>query len=60
MMHRPLPEIIASQKKMPARSGKEGGRFTDQVSRYQTDESTIQPRGVLDPPAAVRVSPPAA
>ena len=57
MMHRPLDEIIASQKKMLDRLGKEGGRITDdalkatfarQVSQVRSLLVYLRKEGVLD------------
>ena len=57
MMHRPLDEIIDSQKKMLARLGKEGGRITDealkatfarQVSQVRSMLVHLRKEGVLD------------
>ena len=57
MMHRPLDEIIASQKKMLDRLGKEGGRITDealkttfarQVSQVRSMLVHLRKEGVLD------------
>ena len=57
MMHRPLDEIIASQRKMLARLGKEGGRITDealkatfarQVSQVRSMLVHLRKEGVLD------------
>jgi predicted AlkP superfamily phosphohydrolase/phosphomutase/tetratricopeptide (TPR) repeat protein len=57
MMHRPLDEIIASQKKMLARLGKDGARITDealkatfarQVSQVRSMLVHLRKEGVLD------------
>ena len=57
MMHRPLDEIIASQKKMLSRLGKEGGRIADealkatfarQVSQVRSMLVHLRKEGVLD------------
>ncbi len=57
MMHRPLPEIIASQKKLLARLGREGGQITDealqktylqQVRQVRALLSHHQQKGILD------------
>ncbi|MFN9371733.1 MAG: sulfotransferase, partial [Planctomycetaceae bacterium] len=57
MMHRPLQEIISSQKKLLARLGKEGGQIADealqktyrqQVRQVRALLSHYQQKGVLD------------
>ena len=57
MMHRPLDEVVASQRKMLTRLGKEGGRMTDdalssaymrQVAQVRTLLLHLRKRGVLD------------
>jgi hypothetical protein len=47
MMHRPLDEIIASQKKMLARLGKEGGRITDEALKATFARQVSQVRSML-------------
>jgi hypothetical protein len=57
MMHRPLAEVVASQKKMLGRLGKDGGRITDealaetfarQVNRVRSLLVHLRKEGVLD------------
>ena len=57
MMHRPLAEVVASQKKMLCRLGKDGGRITDealqatfarQVSQVRSLLVHLRKEGVLD------------
>jgi predicted AlkP superfamily phosphohydrolase/phosphomutase/tetratricopeptide (TPR) repeat protein len=57
MMHRPLEEVVASQKKMLGRLGKDGGRITDealqatfarQVSQVRSLLVHLRKEGVLD------------
>jgi hypothetical protein len=47
MMHRPLDEIIASQKKMLDRLGKEGGRITDEALKATFARQVSQVRSLL-------------
>ena len=47
MMHRPLDEIIASQKKMLDRLGKEGGRITDEALKTTFARQVSQVRSLL-------------
>ena len=57
MMHRPLGEIVASQKKMLGRLGKDGGRITDgalgetfarQVSQVRSLLVHLRKEGIVD------------
>jgi tetratricopeptide (TPR) repeat protein len=48
MMHRPLAEIIASQRKMLGRLGKDGGRITDQALAETFARQVNQVRSLLD------------
>ena len=57
MMHRPLGEIVASQKKMLSRLGKDGGRITDealaetfvrQVSQVRSMLGHLRKEGIVD------------
>ncbi len=47
MMHRPLDEIIASQKKMLGRLGKDGGRITDEALKATFARQVSQVRALL-------------
>ena len=47
MMHRPLEEVAASQGKMLARLGKDGGRMTDEALRATFARQVAQVRGLL-------------
>jgi tetratricopeptide (TPR) repeat protein len=47
MMHRPLPEIIASQKKLLARLGREGGQITDEALQKTYLQQVRQVRALL-------------
>jgi predicted AlkP superfamily phosphohydrolase/phosphomutase/tetratricopeptide (TPR) repeat protein len=47
MMHRPLGEIIASQKKMLGRLGKDGGRITDEALAETFARQVNQVRSML-------------
>ena len=57
MMHRPLEEVVASQKKMLGRLGKDGGRITDgalgetfarQVSQVRSLLVHLRKEGIVD------------
>jgi hypothetical protein len=47
MMHRPLDEVVASQKKMLGRLGKEGGRITDEALKATFTRQVSQVRALL-------------
>jgi len=47
MMHRPLAEVVASQKKMLGRLGKDGGRITDEALKATFARQVSQVRSLL-------------
>ena len=47
MMHRPLEEVVASQKKMLGRLGKDGGRITDEALKATFARQVSQVRSLL-------------
>jgi len=47
MMHRPLEEVVASQKKMLDRLGKDGGRITDEALKATFARQVSQVRSLL-------------